>query len=112
MQGLLLRHKFGSRLTFHAYRAAPNKAGRLLKLTTKYTQTKRSAIHNIYETVLERPRYVTCAGFVFMELNLNLVQANLQHNPTELVKFMDPQNRNNKAVFISNVIPASLAHND
>jgi S1-C subfamily serine protease len=112
LNGMLLRHKFGAPLTFHAYRAGPNKTGKLLKLTTKYAQTKRSPVHKIYETVLERPRYVTAAGFVFMELNLNLVEANLRKNPTELVKYMDPQNRGDKAVFISNVVPGSLAHAD
>merc|ERR1712216_816407 len=85
INGLLLRHKIGARLDFHAYRAGKtSKSRKLLKLSTPYKQTKRPLVHNIYEPVIERPKFVTCAGFVFMELNLNLVEANLNANPTEL----------------------------
>lgn len=113
MQGLFLRHKIGRRLMFHVYRAAKKGTkGKLLKLSTVYKLTARPAVHNLYEPVIDRPRFVTFGGFVFMELNLNLVEANLDHNPGELVKYMRPKNRDQRAVLITNIIPASLAAND
>merc|ERR1712196_152408 len=47
-----------------------------------------------------------------MALNLNLVETHLEENPDELVKYMLPENRDDPAVIISNVVPASLAHDD
>jgi len=112
MNGLLLRHKMGTRIQFHAFRASATGKGKLLKLSTVYKFTKRPAVHYLYEPVIERPRFVTAAGFVFMALNLNLVQANLDTNPDEMVKYMLPANRNQQAILVSNIIPASLAADD
>lgn len=114
MQGLLLRHPIGKNLNFHVYRAAKGGKGKgkLLKLSTLYRLTNRPAVHNLYEPVADRPRFVTFGGFVFMELNLNLVEANLDANPAELVKYMLPKNRDQRAVLITNIVPASLAAKD
>jgi len=112
INGLLLRHKLNKKIELHVYRASPNKKGKLLKLTTLYKVTERAAVHFLYEPIVQRPRFVTCAGFVFMELNLNLVQANLDSNPDELVKYMLPTNRDQRAILISNIVPASLAADD
>jgi len=107
MNGLLLRHKLGAPLTFHVFRS-----GKLMKLTTPYKATKRSKVHHIYEPIVKRPRFVAVAGFVFMELNLNLVQTNLQANPTELVTYMEPESRDQQRILITNIEPASLAAED
>jgi S1-C subfamily serine protease len=107
MNGLLLRHKLGAPMSFHVFRG-----GKLLKLTTAYKATKQTKVHHIYEPIVKRPRFVSVAGFIFMELNLNLVQANLQGNPAELVTYMRPENRNEQRILITNIVPASLAAKD
>lgn len=111
-QGLLLRHKIGNEVNFHVYRANTAGQGELVKLTTTYKFTKRPKVHFLYEPVVDRPKFVTFAGFVFMKLNLNLVEKHLDSNPAELVKYMDPLNRNDDAIIISGVEPASLAYKD
>jgi len=111
-QGLLLRHKLGSKIYFHVYRANKAGSGQLTKLETIYRPTKRPAVHFLYEPIVDRPRFVTFGGFVFVNLNLNLVEANMDENPDELVQYMLPENREKSAVIISNIVPASLAHND
>lgn len=116
--GLLLRHKMGAKLRFDVYRtdgSALDRAdgsGKLIKLETVYKTTKRPQVHFLYEPIVDRPRFVTFGGFVFVKLNLNLVEANMDDNPEELVKYMLPENRDQNAIIISNVVPASLAHND
>jgi len=111
-RGLLLRHKIGSAINFHVYRADTAGKGKLIKLTTTYKFTKRSNVHFLYEPIVERPRFVSFAGFVFMKLNLNLVKMHLPQNPQELVKYMDHGNRDDNAIIISSVEPASLAGSD
>jgi len=111
-QGLLLRHKVGTKINFHVYRANTAGQGALTKLTTTYKFTKRPKVHFLYEPIVERPKFVTFAGFVFMRLNLNLVEKHLDENPAELVKYMDPLNRDEDAIIISGVEPASLAYKD
>jgi len=110
--GLLLRHEMGTDLFFHIYRADAVGKGKLIKLKTEYKMTKRPLVHFLYEPVVERPKYVTFGGFVFMALNLNLVETHMEDNPDELVRYMLPENRDDPAVIISNVVPASLAHDD
>jgi S1-C subfamily serine protease len=110
--GLLLRHPLGTEIAFHVYRADTVGKGKLIKLSTIYKFTKRPAVHFLYEPIVDRPKFVTFAGFVFVKLNLNLVESHMDDNPEELVQYMEPINRNKDAVIISNVIPASLAHND
>lgn len=112
VQGLLLRHGLGENIKFHVYRADANGQGALTKIETVYRQTKRPAVHFLYEPIVDRPRFVTFGGFVFMKLNLNLVESNMDENPNELVEYMEPENRDQSAVIISNIVPASLAHND
>jgi len=107
MSGLLLRHKIGAPMSFHVFRK-----GKLLKLTAKYMSTKRPLVHHIFEPIITRPRFVSVAGFVLMELNLNLVQANLDQNPGELVKYMRPSMRDQQALIVTNIVPASLAAKD
>jgi len=111
-QGLLLRHALGKKIFFHVYRANAAGKGELMKLETVYAPTKRPKVHFLYEPIVERPRFVTMGGFVFMKLNLNLVEAHMDANPEELVKYMLPENRDDDAIIISNIVPASLAHND
>merc|ERR1712100_230950 len=111
-QGLLLRHKVGTKINFHVYRADTAGKGKLIKLTTTYKFTKRPSVHFLYEPVVERPRFVAFAGFVFMKLNLNLVEKHLAGNPQELVKYTDVANRDDDAIIISSVEPGSLAAKD
>jgi len=112
MQGLLLRHPLGDEIAFHVYRADTAGKGKLIKLTTVYKFTRRPSVHFLYEPIVDRPKYVTFAGFVFVKLNLNLVESNMDENPEELVQYTEPENRDKDAIIISNVVPASLAHND
>jgi len=102
----------GKDINFHVYRASAGKKGELMKLKTVYKFTKRPEVHFLYEPIVDRPRFVTFGGFVFMKLNLNLVESNMDDNPEELVKYMEPENRDDSAIIISNIVPASLAHND
>jgi len=111
-QGLLLRHPLGQKIFFHVYRSNSAGQGQLMKLETVYAPTKRPNVHFLYEPIVDRPRFVTMGGFVFMKLNLNLVEAHMDSNPEELVKYMLPENRDADAVIISNIVPASLAHDD
>jgi S1-C subfamily serine protease len=111
-QGLLLRHEIGSDIKFDVYRAATEGQGSLLSLTTEYKFTKRPNVHFLYEPIVERPKFVTFAGFVFMKLNLNLVEEHLSNNPKELVKYMEPINRGDDRIIISSLEPASLAYKD
>jgi len=111
-RGLLLRHKLGSSINFHVYRADTAGKGKLIKLTTTYKFTKRPSVHFLYEPVVERPRFVAFAGFVFMKLNLNLVEKHLAGNPQELVKYTDVASRDDDAIIISSVEPGSLAAKD
>jgi len=110
--GLLLRQVMGKDLIFHIYRADEVGKGKLVKLKTAYKMTKRPLVHFLYEPIVDRPKYVTFGGFVFVALNLNLVENHMEDNPEELVKYMLPENRDDPAVIISNIVPASLAHDD
>jgi len=112
VQGLLLRHEIGSDITFSVYRSSTGGTGSLMTLTAPYKFTKRPNVHFLYEPIVERPKFVTFAGFVFMKLNLNLVEKHMENNPKELVKYMDPVNRGEDRVIISSLEPASLAHKD
>lgn len=112
IQGLLLNHKIGARLDFHVYRREAGAKGKLVKLSCLYSFTKQTRVRNLYEPIIDRPKFVSFAGFVFMDLNLNLVEANLAKNPGELVKYTQPQHRSEKAVIISNIVSTSLAADD
>jgi len=94
------------------FRRGANTKGKLLKLSCLYSFTKVAPVHNLFEPIADRPKYVSLAGFVFMELNLNLVEANLAKDPSELVQYTQPEHRDEMAVMITNVVPTSLAADD
>jgi len=117
LHAMLLRQEFGKDVCFEVYRAGTaadgeRTEGDMLKLKTLYSPTPLPTVHKLYEEVISRPRYITTAGFVFMDLNMNLVDLHFDSNPQELVKYLDSKNLNEQAVIITNVIPTSLAHND
>merc|ERR1712070_78912 len=91
---------------------SPTPKGSLVKLRTAYQLTERPKVHFMYEPIVERPKFVTFGGFVFVKLNLNLVETHMDDNPEEMVKYMLPENRDDSAIIISNIVPASLAHDD
>jgi hypothetical protein len=89
-----------------------NLKGKLLRLGVKYEATEKPAIRQVLEPIIDPPKFVIFGGAVFMELTTNLVNAFLEDNPTELVKFTQPENLLEPRVLISNIIPGSIAAQD
>jgi len=84
--------------------------GSLLRLDVPYQATPKPAVRLVLEPIIDPPKFVIFGGAVFMELTSNLVDTFLEENPTELVRFTQPENCLKSRVLISNIIPGSVAH--
>jgi len=104
--GLLARKKIGTPMVLGVWRKSE---GKMLSLHAKYDSTPEFKVPMIYEPVLQKPKYQTFAGIVFMELSVNLVTVMLQSNVAELIQYMKPENRMKPAVIIAGVLPGSIA---
>merc|ERR1719456_15368 len=84
----------------------------MLSLNAKYDSTPSFKVPFIYEPTIDKPKYQTFAGIVFMELSVNLVTVMLQSNVAELIQYMKPENRLKPAVVVAGVLPGSIASLD
>jgi len=85
-------------------------ATNLVELSVTYDQTKRPAVDDIKEPILDKPRFEYVAGMVLSQLSLNLAAQFASQNPKELffdkdetAPFVKPR------IIITNVIPQSEA---
>merc|ERR1712072_182679 len=107
--GLLARKKIGTQLVLGVWRKSESK---MLSLNAKYDSTPSFKVPFIYEPTIDKPKYQTFAGIVFMELSVNLVTVMLQTNVAELIQYMKPENRMKSAVVVAGVLPGSIASLD
>lgn len=90
----------------------PDMKGKLMRLHVKYQATPNPAIRHVLEPIIDHPRFIIFGGAVFMELTKNLVNALMEDNPSELVKFTQPRHCLEPQMIISNIIPGSITAED
>jgi len=113
ISALLSRKKIGSLMNIHVYRQQEGKKGTLLKLSALYNQTPQPFVKEIYEPIVDKPRFQIVAGIVFMELSQNLVEEYINQNPDEMVPFMEEEAQfASQRLVVAHVIPDSLAGRD